>query len=207
MTAQVPPLVEILAEIPDSRQSQGKRYALGAMLNGVVVALLCGYKSILAIAQWGENYGPKYLKALGFNEHGYPKQASWYRVLGEVDLELVECVLRIWVQAVLVVIQDSYPGVSIDGKSLRTSQKMGGQDCHLLSAVVHDLAVVLAQLPILDKTNEIGMMKEFLLTLTLQGRVVTTDALLTQVEIAATNCWVSLESCVNGTCQPTTTRP
>lgn len=186
MTAEVPPLIEILAEIPDSRQPSGKRYPLGAMLNVVVVALLCGYKSILAISQWGGNYRLKYLKALGFNEHGYPAQASWYRVLDEVNVELLEFALRIWVQAVLVVLAESQAGISIDGKTLRTSQKMGGSRCHVLGAVLHDLAVVLAQMPVADKTNEIGMMQDFLLTLTLQGRVVTTDALLTQEAIAQT---------------------
>jgi predicted transposase YbfD/YdcC len=174
MTAEVPPLIEILAEIPDSRQSTGKRYPLGAMLNVVVVALLCGYTSVLAISEWGLNY----LKALGFNQHGYPGQACWYRVLGEVNIELLE--------VVLVVLSETQAGVSIDGKTMRTSQKMGGSNCHLLSAVLHEVAVALAQLPVKDKTNEIGMMQDFLLTLTLQGRIVTTDALLTQAAIAQT---------------------
>jgi predicted transposase YbfD/YdcC len=186
MTAEVPPLIEILAEIPDARQPSGKRYPLGAMLNAAVVALLCGYKSILAISEWGVNYRLKYLKALGFNEHGYPGQACWYRVLGEVNVELLEVVLRIWVQAVLVALDETQAGLSIDGKTLRTSQKMGASDCHLLGAALHDLGVILGQLPIWDKTNEIGMMQAFLLTLTLQGRIVTTDALLTQEAIAQT---------------------
>jgi hypothetical protein len=55
---------------------------------------------------------------------------------------------------------------------------------HLLGAVVHDLAVLLGQLPIPDTINEIGLMKDFLLTLTLQGRIVTIDALLTQQDSA-----------------------
>jgi hypothetical protein len=43
MAAEVPPLREILAEIPDHRHPQGKRYPLGAMLNVVGIGLLCGY--------------------------------------------------------------------------------------------------------------------------------------------------------------------
>jgi len=49
MTAQVPPLIEILAEIPEARQPSGKRYPLGA--------LLCGYKNILAISEWEATVG------------------------------------------------------------------------------------------------------------------------------------------------------
>jgi predicted transposase YbfD/YdcC len=186
MTAEVPPLIEILAEVPDPRQPGGKRYPLAAMLNVAVVALLSGYKSILAISEWGNNYRLSYLRALGFNEHGYPGQASWYRVLGEVNVELLEVVVRIWLQAVLVVLHETEVGISIDGKTLRTSQKMGASQSHLLGAALHELGVMLGQLPIRDKTNEIGMMQDFLLTLTLQGRIVTTDALLTQASIAQT---------------------
>ena len=81
MTTQGPPLVEISADIPDPRQEQGKRYPLSAMLSLMVVGVLCGYQTIKAIAEWGSNYGEEYADQLGFNEHGYPAQASWYRVL------------------------------------------------------------------------------------------------------------------------------
>jgi hypothetical protein len=82
MATQGPPLVEILADIPDPRQPSGKRYPLAAMLTLACVAVLCGYRSIKAIAEWGPNYGEGYLGQLRFNEHGYPAQATWYRVLG-----------------------------------------------------------------------------------------------------------------------------
>lgn len=45
--------------------------------------------------------------------------------------------------------------------------------------------MVLAQQGVDDKTNELGVIEEFLLRLALQGRVVTTDALLTQHTVAA----------------------
>jgi hypothetical protein len=101
MTAQVPPLAEILAEVPDPRQSSGKRYPLGAMLTLACVAMLCGYRSIRAIAEWGPNYGEDYQEQLGFNEHGYPAQATWYRVLRAVDVGAVEARVRQWTEAVM----------------------------------------------------------------------------------------------------------
>ena len=76
MTTRRPPLVKILAEIPDPRHEQGKRYPLKVMLMLVVVGVMCGYQSLKAIAEWRPNYGEEYADRLGFNEYGYPAQAS-----------------------------------------------------------------------------------------------------------------------------------
>ena len=178
--------MEILATIPDPRKASGKRYPLKAMLTVVCVGLLCGYKSIYAISEWGPNYGESYLKKLGFNEHGYPAQASWYRVLRLVDVALVEEKLRKWLEALLETGETKQLGLSIDGKTLRVSKKMGAKNCHLLSAVIHNLGVTVGQWPVDEHTNEIGMMKTLLLDLALEGRVVTTDALLTQKDVTET---------------------
>ena len=74
----------------------------------------------------------------------------------------------------------------MDGKTLRGSKRQGAQDAHLLAAFSHRLGVVLGQAGVPDKTNEIGAASAFLLTLVLEGRIVTADALLTQREVAQT---------------------
>ena len=114
MTTQVPPLIEILAEIPDPRQPKGKRYPMAAMLTLACVAMLCGYRSIKAIAEWGPNYGEKYLESLGFNEHGYPAQATWYRVLRAVDVELVVARVKAWAEAVVEALTEAEILADID---------------------------------------------------------------------------------------------
>lgn len=63
---------------------------------------------------------------------------------------------------------------------------MGARDSHLLSAVIHDLGVTVGQWPVDEHTHEIGMMNRVLLDLALEGRVVTTDALLTQKDVTET---------------------
>lgn len=186
MTTNVPPLVESLAEIPDPRQASGRRYPLKAILSLVCVGLLCGYQSIKAIAEWGPNYGEDYLEALGFNEHGYPAQATWYRVLGLVDVELLAGKLGQWVESLLALTEEGGLGLSIDGKTLRVSKKMGASNSHILNAVIHGTGVVVGQWAVDEHTNEIGMIQPILLELALEGRIVTTDALLAQKEVAQT---------------------
>jgi predicted transposase YbfD/YdcC len=70
--------------------------------------------------------------------------------------------------------------------TLRGSRKRGAVDTHLLSAVSQRLGVVLGQVAVADKTNEIPTAPELLAQLVLTGRVVTVDALLTQTALAET---------------------
>jgi predicted transposase YbfD/YdcC len=77
-------------------------------------------------------------------------------------------------------------GESMDGKTLRGSKRQGAKNSHLFSAYVHEIGVVLGQVGVDDKTNEIGAIEEFLLGLALSGCVVTADALLTQQKVTQT---------------------
>jgi predicted transposase YbfD/YdcC len=186
MTAEVPPLIEILAEIRDTRQEQGKRHPLAGMLTLACVGILCGYQGPSAIAEWGRNYGVEYAAVFGFEQHGYPSTATWYRVLGGVDIQQVETVLTGWCERVLVAMRGSeqeLTGVSVDGKTLRGSKRQGADNSHLLSAYVHQIGVVLAQTAVDDATNELGAIEPFLLSMALEGRVVTADALFTQQKV------------------------
>jgi len=57
-------------------------------------------------------------------------------------------------------------------------------DYHILGAVVHELGVTLGQVGVDEKTNEIGVVEQLLSSLDISGRVITTDALLTQKAVA-----------------------
>lgn len=78
----------------------------------------------------------------------------------------------------------SITGISIDGKTLRGSAKQGSRITHLLSAVSHGLGLTLAQSSVDSKTNEIGEICYILKNLVVKGRVITVDALLTQVKVS-----------------------
>ena len=186
MVPQTRPLIEVLAEIPDFRSHHGKRHPLGAILALACSAMLCGYRSYTAIAEWGRHYGAPLVQALGFT-HRSPCAATLHTVLRRVDREAVEATLGAWAEGLLGEAPQPEGGedaIAIDGKTLRGSQKQGAPGVHLLSALAHRLGVTLAQQAVDDKTNEIPVALELLRHLVLEGRIVTMDALLTQRQIA-----------------------
>ena len=184
---EIPSLYAALQEVPDHRDDQGKRHPLPAMLALASVALLCNYQTPKAISEWVDNYGRKYLALFGFTYPEPPGQATWYRVLGAIDWEALEARITQWALQVLQVLacHSTLPGIAIDGKTLRGSKQQGASDSHLLSAVVHQLGLTLAQVAVSAKTNEIGVVRDLLSKLVVKGHVFTTDALLTQRELAA----------------------
>ena len=52
MAADIIPLVELFGAIRGLRQASGKRYALAAILALACAAMVCGYHSYSAIAEW-----------------------------------------------------------------------------------------------------------------------------------------------------------
>lgn len=180
------PLIEVLAEIPDVRQARGKRYPLGAVLALACAAMLCGYRSYSAIAEWGHNYGDEVVQALGFRGSATPCAATLSLVFRRLDVQRLEAVLGQWAEEVLATLPPCAGAEALgwDGKTLRGSRKQGAPDVHLLSVLSHRLGLTVAQVAVDDKTNEIRAITTVLRSLLLEGRVFTMDALLTQRAVA-----------------------
>jgi predicted transposase YbfD/YdcC len=189
---EVPPLAEVLGQVPDVRCARGKRHPLQAVLLLACVAVLGGARSESAIADWGANYGPEWRRRLGLTHTRGPSQATIHRLFRQIDVARLEACLGHWAQQVLACVPTAaaadgdrpLEGIALDGKTLRGSRKRGAVDTHLLSAVSQRLGVVLGQVAVADKTNEIPTAPELLAQLVLTGRVVTVDALLTQTALA-----------------------
>lgn len=189
MIAQPKPLIEVFAEIPDFRRRQGTRHPLAAIFSLACCAMLCGYRSYSAIAEWGRNYGTGIAHALGFT-HQTPCAATLHTVFRHVERNTLEAQLGAWAEGVVATTPPApsagEAAVALDGKTLRGSRKQGAPGVHLLSALSHHLGLTLAQQAVDEKTNEITQVETVLRQLVLQDRVVTMDALLTQRHVAQT---------------------
>lgn len=191
VTAAAGSLYAALAAVPDTRQAQGRRHPLAAVLALACAAMLCGARSNRAIADWGRNYDPALLTALGFT-HGTPCPSTLHTIFRGLDWVGFAAQLHAWAEALLTALPPAAgpalpgPGVAIDGKTLRGSKKQGLPDAHLLSVVSHQLGLTLTHTAVPEKTNEITAIQEVLQQVLLAGRVVTVDALLTQREVART---------------------
>jgi predicted transposase YbfD/YdcC len=184
-----PPLIEHIARLSDPRGRRGRRHPLSAMIALAVAATVCGYRSYSAMAEWGRTYGAAVSQALGFTRSHTPCAATFYHLFRRLDRDALEACLGSWEAAVLAALPDVpaskiLPALAIDGKTLRGSRKQGAPLAHLLSAVSHRLGLTLGQVAVDEKTNEITAIHTLLQGLVLEGRVVTIDALLTQLQIA-----------------------
>src|SRR5215208_5124316 len=164
-------LAAALAAVPDPRRPYGWRPAhapipLVALLQVAVAATLCGARSLYAIAQWAEDRrqdAPALLEALGVPPGRRPCVATLHRVFKALDVQAFEAALGQWLSTTGVAGIDP---IAVDGKTLRGIHGEAIPGVHLVAAYTHHAGALLAQVP-------------------LTGRLVTTDALLTQRDLAA----------------------
>ena len=170
------------AKLTDLRKARGKRYGLALVLVLFVLAKLCGEDHPYGIAQWVRGRSKALIGALGLASRRLPSHNTYRRILQSAfDLEQLQVALMRFLgrsssQAVLV---------TIDGKSLRGSLAPGQErPVHLLAAYVPEEGVVLMQVAVDSKENEITAAPRLLGHLDLRGKVVMGDALFTQRDLS-----------------------
>jgi hypothetical protein len=170
-------LYSTLAQLPDVRKARGKLYPLPALLTMTVAAMLCGCKTLTAVAQWGRDYN-HLLGLLGFTKrkgdrYRSPCIGELSTIYATLDADAFECALREWLQA-----DGTGVVVAIDGKCLRGSRDGAVPGVHLVNAFDRDARTALAQVPTGD-TNEAKAALVLLGLIPLSGVVVTGDAAFT----------------------------
>jgi hypothetical protein len=183
-------LLAVLAEIPDPRERQGRRFRLVAMLAAVVCGILSGHRGYTAIAQWLRAQEPRFWHKLGFTRKP-PCPNTFRDLLLVLHPELLESALRKWMASILdrPLAENELEAVSLDGKTLCGTQALCDtlaaheRSVHLLSLLDQRLGCVLSQQAVESKTNEHKAALALLQTLVLKGRLVTGDAMFCQRDL------------------------
>jgi predicted transposase YbfD/YdcC len=169
------PVLRLAADVTDPRR-HNLLHPLPEMLVMALIAILCGCDGWDDIAEFCE-VRAAWFKAFLSLPRGIPSHDTFDRVFARLDPDQLEGMLRRWMAALHL--GSAGKLIAIDGKSLRRS--FGGWDksgmAHIVSAFVGENRVVLAQLGVLDKGNEITAIPKLLAMLDLRGATVTIDAI------------------------------
>ena len=180
--AATPSLLEYFADLPDPRIDRCKDHALIDVLTIAILATICGAEYFTDMETFG-NAKHDWLKTFLELKNGIPSHDTFARVFARIKPAAFQERFARWVQAIRTATDDEVIG--IDGKTARRSHNKGTgiKPLHLVSAWASRNRLVLGQIKVDEKSNEITAVPELLQLLDLKGCIVTVDALNTQKEI------------------------
>jgi predicted transposase YbfD/YdcC len=170
-------------DLPDPRQRGKVIYPLDEVLLLSLLAVLAGAESFVEI----ERFGAKKLDLLRrfrpFRD-GTPSHDQLGDIFATLDAEAFSRCFVAWVSALTGASADV---IAIDGKTGRRSFRKKGQAAlHMVSAFAARQRLVLGQVKVADKANEIVAIPKLLDLLAIEGAIVTIDAIGCQRDIAQT---------------------
>lgn len=175
-------ITEHFAPIEDPRIERSKRHKLIDIIVIAICGVICGAEDWVAIERFGRAKLEWFQTFLEL-PNGIPSHDTFGRVFGVLNPEQFQHSFLSWVQALVQV--SSGQIIAIDGKMLRHSfdRGLGKAAIHMVSAWASVNRLVLGQLKVDDKSNEITAIPELLKLLVLKGCIVTIDAMGCQTEI------------------------
>lgn len=181
---QVVEWLEHFEDLEDPRQAGKVTYPLDEVLLLCLIAVLAGAEGWVEIATFGKKKLGLLRRFLPF-VNGTPSHDQLGILFAVLDAEQFQGCFIAWVTSIAKLDPDI---VSVDGKTLRRSYQQGGAKApiHMISAWASRQRLVLGQAKVADKSNEITAIPELLKRLTINGAIVTIDAMGCQKEIAAT---------------------
>ena len=139
-------LLDLLAQVPDSRKRRGRRHALAGLLAVGVAAVIAGSRSFAAVGQWAADAGPEVLAMLGA-ARGPAEESTFRRAFALVSADVLDPGSRC-----LAAYQGGAGGgrlvIAIDGKTVRGAKNKEGKAPHLVAALAHGIGAVLGQVAV-----------------------------------------------------------
>lgn len=174
-------LIEHFKDLPDPRVNRTKDHDLIDLLVIAVCTLLCAGESFNDMEDFG-HAKHDWFKTFLTLRNGIPSHDTFNRLFAALDpKQFLDCFLR-WTQSLRQAVRQEI--VALDGKALRRALNGDQSVKYIVSAWAESNGLVLGQLKVADKSNEITALPELLRVLELTGCIVTVDAMGTQKKIA-----------------------
>jgi predicted transposase YbfD/YdcC len=174
---------EHFADLEDPRVDRTRLHHLLDIMIIAICAVICGADTWVAVEEFG-NAKIDWFRTFLELPNGIPSHDTFGRVFALLDPEQFQHCFLSWVQAISHITDGEI--VALDGKTLRRSHDgtLGKAAIHMVSAWASVNRLVLGQLKVDEKSNEITAIPDLLRLLTLKGCIVTIDAMGCQTEIA-----------------------
>ncbi len=175
-------IADHFSELEDPRIERTKRHKLIDIITITICAVISNADGWTEIERYGKSKY-KWLKKFLELPNGIPSHDTFARVFSLLNPEqLQQCFLK-WVESISQITVGEI--VAIDGKTLRHSYDKSNNKSaiHMVSAWVTNNGLVLGQKKVDEKSNEITAIPELLKVLSLQGCIVTIDAIGCQKKI------------------------
>src|SRR5436190_1166643 len=169
------------ASLKDPRVERTKRHKLLDIIIIAICGTICGADGWVEIEEFGKQKAA-WLKTILELPNGIPSHDTFGRVFAHLDpVEFEKCFFE-WVQGISGKVEGV---IAIDGKTSRRSHDKanGKKALHMVSAWSAENRLVLAQVAVDKKSNEITAIPLLLQQLSLAGCIVTIDAMGTQKKI------------------------
>jgi len=170
-----------MKEIPDPRCNRKKTHDCAEVLTYLILGYICGRTALRRALAWAwanEELLRKHMKLSG----GIASVSTVSRLLGSIDEELFALTFADWVSQFL---NRRGLHIIIDGKALRGATKKieNGNTPYTLNAIDAATEMVMAQMAVDLKTNEITAIPKLIETIDVEDNLVTIDAIGTQIPI------------------------
>jgi predicted transposase YbfD/YdcC len=174
--------LSFFADLPDPRQPGKVIYPLQEVLVLCLLAVLAGAECFVEIARFGEKKIELLRRFLPFKD-GTPSHDQLGDIFSTLDATIFQQCFVAWVASITGVSADV---IAIDGKTSRRSadKRKGKAAIHMVSAFAARQRLVLGQVKVADKSNEIIAIPALLDMLAIEGAVVTIDAMGCQRDIS-----------------------
>lgn len=176
-----PGFIAHIEELDDPRMARRRLHNLTDIMVISLCTLLCGGEGFTDMEDFGkakEDWFENFLEL----PSGIPSHDTFNRVFSALDTDqFMDCFMR-WTESLRRVVSKEI--VALDGKALRRASGENRSLPYIVSAWARENGLVLGQVKVDDKSNEITAIPELLQVLELKGCIVTLDAMGCQKKIA-----------------------